>query len=404
MKKVELLIPAGDLERLKVACIYGADAIYLGYQQFGLRSNASNFTLDEIKKGVEFASGYGVKIYVTTNIYAHQENFKGFKEFVVELQEIGVVGVIISDPGYISIVKEFAPKLEIHISTQHSLTNKYAAKFWDTKDVDRIVLARELTIDEIAIISNFVNCETEVFIHGAVCSSYSGRCTLSNHLTSRDSNRGGCAQSCRWYYDIYQGTQGKLEKLKINNPKSQFTMSAKDMQTLQYLDKIIQTGTASLKVEGRMKSLHYLATVTKVYRMAIDEYYNKPDSYAVKQEWLDEIAKAETRETYIGALIGDFSEKDQIFGEQYQTKKYDYCGQVLEYCEEKKLVKVRQRNFFKIGDTVEFFGPKDNFEYHIQKIYDDEMNEIQKANQPLMIIYLKLDEKVDNTWLVRKEN
>lgn len=405
MKKIELLAPAGNLEKLKLACIYGADAVFLGGQQYGLRSNADNFTIEQIEEGVLFAKEYGVDVYVTTNIYAHQENFDNFKEYVIALEKIGVVGIIVSDPGYIKIARTYAPNLEIHISTQQSITNTKSVKFYEKMGVDRVVLARELTFEEIKQISDETNTEIEIFIHGAVCSSYSGRCTLSNHMTSRDSNRGGCTQSCRWEYELQYKDENEYLPVEKSMTDTAFTMSAKDMQLLNYIPELCELGVDSFKIEGRMKSYHYLATIVKVYRTAIDAYYENPQEYRVQDQWIEEIKKAEARETYEGALIGDYSAKGQIYNDQYRLDKtYDYCGYVLDYDVETKLAKIEQRNYFKIGDEIEFFGPNNNLiKQKIDIMYNDVMEEIEKANHPLMTVYIKMDEAVATNWLLRKE-
>ena len=394
MKKPELLIPAGNLEKLKVACMYGADAVFLGGYEFGLRSSSDNFSLEDIKEGVEFANQYGVKIYVTTNIYAHEENIKGFKEFINEIEKIGVTGIIVSDPAYIYIAQEFAPKLEIHISTQQSITNSEAVNFFEKIGADRVVLARELTIEEIKKIKQNTNIELEIFIHGAVCSSFSGRCTLSNHLTMRDSNRGGCCQSCRWNFELTN---------KKESFGDDFSMSAKDMNVLNYLPEILELNVDSLKVEGRMKSLNYVATVTKIYRVAIDSYFNDKKNFIVKQEWIDELKKAESRETYIGALKGDFSEKDQIFNEQYQEKEYDFCGYVIKT--EGDNIIIRQKNYFDINDELEFFNPKgENITIKNFELFNIDDESITKANHPEMIVKIPINIDVDIYTIIRKKN
>ncbi len=404
MKKPELLAPAGNLEKLKIAILYGADAVFIGGQEFGLRSNSDNFSIEDIKEGVLFANEYGVNIYVTANIYAHQENFIGFQEFVIQLQQIGVKGIIISDPGYMEIAREYAPDLELHISTQQSLTNKYAVDFYQDQGCDRVVLARELSFLEIKEICESTNMAVEVFIHGAVCSSYSGRCTLSNHMTSRDSNRGGCSQSCRWEYDLCTLEDQEFKKIASNTNDTPFTMSAKDMTLLKHIPTLCEIGVDSLKIEGRMKSFHYIATVVRVYRTAIDAYINDPKNYKVLPEWIEELEKCEARETYEGALIGDFSSKGQIYKEQYNlAMSFEYCGYVKGYDKVKNIVSIQQRNYFKIGDTLEFFGPNNKqFLYEVKKIYDKDMNLIQKANHPLMQIYLEVDQELAPHWLVRR--
>lgn len=400
MKRPELLAPAGNLEKLKVACIYGADAVFLGGQSYGLRSNSDNFTIEEIREGVEFARSYKADVYVTTNIYAHSENMVGFKEYVVELQAAGVRGIIVSDPGYIEIAKQFAPELEIHISTQQSITNKYAVNYYEKQGVDRVVLARELAFQEIKDVVDNCNTEVEVFIHGAVCSSYSGRCTLSNHMTLRDSNRGGCCQSCRWDYQLSTVTDGQLQPLELNNDYN-FTMSAKDMSMLHYIPEMCSLGVDSFKIEGRMKSFHYLATVVNVYRTAIDSYFEDADNYQVKPEWIEELRKAESRETYEGALTGDLSAKGQIFDDQYKPKKVEYAGYVLDYSDGYALVE--ERNHFKVGDELEFFGPHSQvFKQVITEIIDEDGNSIERANKPLMQVKIKVEQPVEKHWLVRK--
>lgn len=403
MNKPELLAPAGNLEKLKICCIYGADAVFIGGQEHGLRSNADNFSFDQIKEGVEFAKKYGVDIYVTTNIYAHEINLKGFKEFAMHLEKCGVVGVIISDPAYINIIKENNINLEIHISTQQSITNYESVLYYESLGVDRVVLARELSFEEIEEVCKNTSTEIEVFIHGAVCSSYSGRCTLSNFMTTKDSNRGGCVQSCRWNYDlVYKEDDSYINVAKTD--ETRFSMSAKDMQLLNYIPRLCTSGIDSLKVEGRMKSHHYVATVIKVYRMAIDEYFKSPDNYEVKKEWIDEIRKAESRQTYEGALIGELGKNDQIFNEQYVEKKaYDYCGYVLDYNSETKLALIEQRNYFEVNDEIEFFGPGNKINTLIvSQMYDETMNTISKANHPLMKLYVKIDFDVEQHWMIRK--
>ncbi len=402
MKKPELLAPAGNLEKLKIACIYGADAVFLGGQNYGLRSNSDNFTIEEIYEGVNFANDYNVDVYVTTNIYAHSENIEGFKDYVIQLQLAGVRGIIVSDPTYIDIAKKYAPKLEIHISTQQSVTNKYAVKHYENQGVDRVVLARELSFDEIKKITDFCETEIEVFVHGAVCSSYSGRCTLSNHMTLRDSNRGGCCQSCRWDYELVSKTKNDVKKIELNN-EYDFTMSAKDMNLINFIPEMCNLGVDSFKIEGRMKSFHYLATVVNVYRNAIDSYFADKDNYQVKQIWIDELKKAESRETYEGALIGDLSAKGQIFDDQYKVKSVQYAGYVLNYNEQTKFATIEERNHFKVGDVLEFFGPNSQvFQQKILEIIDEDGNSIDRANKPLMQVKIKVDKPVEKHWLVRK--
>lgn len=402
MNKPELLIPAGNLEKLKIACIYGADAVFLGGYEFGLRSNSDNFSYEDIKEGCQIAKEYGVKVYVTTNIFAHEENFEGFKEFVIHLQACGVTGIIVSDPGYIHICIQYAPELEIHISTQHSITNYQAVNYYQSLGASRVVLARELSFDEIKVIVDHTDCEIEIFIHGAVCSSYSGRCTLSNHMTSRDSNRGGCCQSCRWDYQLMKKDNDQIIPVSLSEEETAFNMSAKDMDTLSYLPKILELGVDSLKVEGRMKTYHYVATVTKVYRQAIDSYYQDPNNFKVKDEWLEELEKAASRETYIGAFIGDLGIEDQIYNEQYKpASNIDFVGMVVNY--QDGYIKVEQRNCFCKGDNIEILTPNsDNITFSIDKMYNKDGELIDRANHPLMEVYIPHEVSIPNYSMIRK--
>lgn len=404
MKKPELLAPAGNLEKLKIACIYGADAVFLGGQEYGLRSNSDNFSLADIKEGVEFANSYNVDVYVTTNIYAHHENLIGFPEFLENLQNYGVRGIIVSDPAYIEMAKKYAPNLEIHISTQQSITNSQAVKFFEEYGATRVVLARELSFAEIKEISDKTNCELEIFIHGAVCSSYSGRCTLSNHMTMRDSNRGGCTQSCRWNYDLAYLQDDQFKAVELADENTKFAMSAKDMNLINFIPELMALNVDSFKIEGRMKSFHYLATVVKVYRQAIDAYCADPDNYQVDPAWISELQKSEARPTYEGALISDFSAVGQIYNEQYQLKQYDYCGFVKDYDSQTGIAKIEQRNLFVVGDTIEFFGPENKiFSQTVTEMWDEEQQVLTRANHPLMTVFLKTDQPVAKNWMLRKE-
>lgn len=406
-KKPELLAPAGNLEKLKIAITYGADAVFLGGEEFGLRSGAGNFTYQEIAEGVEFAKKHNARVYVTTNIFAHNENYQGFKEFVLELERFGVTGIIVSDPGYIKITQE-ATDLEIHISTQQSIMNHHAVNFFDDLGADRVVLGRELSAPEIKTIAEKTKVELEIFIHGAVCSSYSGRCTLSNHMTMRDSNRGGCCQSCRWEYDLVAKDSASQKYQKVINSEQEddaFNMSAKDMNLLSMIPELMELGVDSFKIEGRMKSFHYVATVVKVYRAAIDAFYEDPDNYFVKEKWIEELQTAESRPSNVGSFAQEIGETSQIFGSQYQSKKFDYCGIILQTDEKSGYTIIEQRNFFKIGDTLEVTGPGITpFHQKILAIYDEEDNEISKANHPLMRVKMKFEKQVFPNYILRKGN
>lgn len=402
VKKPELLAPAGNLEKLKVAVHYGADAVFIGGQEYGLRSNADNFTLEEMAEGVQFASQYGAKIYVTTNIYAHNENIPGLEEYLRGLERVGVHGIIVADPLIIETARRVAPKLEVHLSTQQSLTNWKAVQFWKEEGLERVVLARETSAEEIREIKEKVDIEIETFIHGAMCIAYSGRCVLSNHMTARDSNRGGCCQSCRWDYDLYK-LQGDQAIALFDETDDPFAMSPKDLNLIQSIPKMIELGIDSLKIEGRMKSIHYVATVVSVYRKVIDAYCADPDNFVIRKEWLDELDKCANRDTAPAFFEGVPGYKEQMFGVHSKKTTYDFVGLVLDYDKETGIVTLQQRNFFKPGDEVEFFGPEiENFTQVIEKIWDEEGNELDAARHPLQIVRFKVDREVFPYNMMRK--
>ena len=356
-KKPELLAPAGSLEKLKIAVHYGADAVFIGGQEFGLRSNAGNFSIEEMREGVEFANRYGAKIYVTTNIFAHNENMDGLVEYLQAVEAAGVTGIIVADPLIIETCRKNAPKLELHLSTQQSLSNWKAVQYWKEEGLNRVVLARETSGDEIQLMKEKVDIEIETFIHGAMCIAYSGRCTLSNHMTARDSNRGGCCQSCRWDYDLYAHENGEEQAL-FNDNDVPFAMSPKDLKLVESIPRMIEMGIDSLKIEGRMKSIHYIATVVSVYRKVIDAYCADPENFQMKQEWLEELEKCANRETDTAFFEGEPGFKQQMYGVHDKKLGFDFVGLVLDYNDETQMVTLQQRNYFKSGEEVEFFGPE----------------------------------------------
>ncbi|MFS1517806.1 peptidase U32 family protein [Bacillus sp. SCS-151] len=404
-KKPELLAPAGNLEKLKIAVQYGADAVYIGGQEYGLRSNADNFSHEEMAEGVKFANNYGAKIYVTTNIYAHNENIDGLEEYLQGLQSAGVTGIIVADPLIIETCRLVAPKLEVHLSTQQSLSNWKAVQFWKEEGLERVVLGRETSAEEIREIKEKTDIEIETFIHGAMCISYSGRCTLSNHMTARDSNRGGCCQSCRWDYDLYSLNSNDGEVALFEETDAPFAMSPKDLKLVESIPKMIDLGIDSLKIEGRMKSIHYVATVVSVYRKIIDAYCADPDHFTIKQEWLEELDKCANRETAPAFFEGVPGYKEQMYGNHSKKTAFDFAGLVLDYNTESKIVTLQQRNHFKPGEEVEFFGPEiENFTQKIEEIWDEDGNVLDAARHPLQIIKFKVDKDVFPNNMMRKEN
>ena len=406
IKKPELLAPAGNLEKLKIAVHYGADAVFLGGQAYGLRSNADNFTMEEIKEGVTFAQQYGAKIYVTTNIIAHDENIAGLDEYLKNLESAGATGIIVADPLIIETCKRVAPNLEIHLSTQQSLSNYKAVEFWKNEGLDRVVLARETGAMEMKEMKDKVDIEIESFIHGAMCIAYSGRCTLSNHMTARDSNRGGCCQSCRWDYDLLEiDKDGDLDLYYDENAATPFAMSPKDLKLIESIPKMMDIGVDSLKVEGRMKSIHYIATVVSVYRKVIDAYAEDPDNFKIKPEWLTELEKCANRDTASAFIEGTPGYEEQMFGQQNKKNSaYDFCGLVLDYDKKTNLATIQQRNKFEPGEEIEFFGPEiDTFRQVVDTIYDEEGNQLDAARHPLQIVQIKVDHPIYTNNMMRKE-
>ena len=406
IKKHELLAPAGNLEKLKIAVHYGSDAVFLGGQEYGLRSNADNFTMEEIKEGVEFANRYGAKIYVTTNIIAHDENIDGLEDYLRQLEATGATGIIVADPLIIETCKKVAPKLEIHLSTQQSLSNYKAVEYWKEEGLDRVVLARETGAMEMKEMKDNVDIEIEAFIHGAMCIAYSGRCTLSNHMTARDSNRGGCCQSCRWDYDLLAvDEEGELDLFYQDGDVVPFAMSPKDLKLIESIPQMMDIGIDSLKIEGRMKSIHYIATVVSVYRKVIDAYAEDPDNFKIKPEWLIELDKCANRDTAPAFFEGTPGYEEQMFGVQQNKKSpYDFCGLVLDYDEATHIATIQQRNHFKPGQEIEFFGPEiESFKQVIDVIYDEEGNHLDAARHPLQIVQFKVDHPIYPNNMMRKE-
>ncbi|PKG24467.1 peptidase U32 family protein [Niallia nealsonii] len=403
VKKPELLAPAGNLEKLKIAVAYGADAVFIGGQEYGLRSNAGNFTFAEMKEGVEFAKEYNAKVYVTTNIFAHNENIDGLEDYLAGLQDAGVHGIIVADPLIIETCRRVAPEVEVHLSTQQSLSNWKAVQYWKEEGLERVVLARETSAEEIIEMKEKVDIEIETFIHGAMCIAYSGRCTLSNHMTARDSNRGGCCQSCRWDYDLY-----KLEDNKENplfaNEDSPFAMSPKDLKLIESIPGMIEIGIDSLKIEGRMKSIHYIATVVSVYRKVIDAYCADPDNFVINEEWLKELDKCANRETAPAFFEGQPGYEEQMFGNHSKKTTFDFAGLVLDYDAETQIVTLQQRNHFKTGQELEFFGPEiNNFTMVVDTIWDENGEVLDAARHPMQIVKFKVDHPVFPNNMMRKE-
>jgi U32 family peptidase len=397
LDRPELLAPAGNLEKLKFAVHYGADAVYIGGQKYGLRSNADNFSFEEMREGVEFAAQYGAKVFVATNIYAHNEDIEGLEEYLTKLEEVGIAAIIAADPIIIETAQRVAPKLEVHLSTQQSTLNWQAVKFWKEEGLPRVVLAREVSLEEIAEIKAHVDIEIEAFIHGAMCSSFSGRCVLSNHFTDRDSNRGGCCQSCRWKYDLF------IDAEQFEDNGEQFTMGSKDLCMIEHLPELIEVGIDSFKIEGRMKSIHYVATVVNAYRQAIDAYFADPEGYELKSEWMEEIYKAANRPLNTGFFFDTPGAEDHIYGPEDKGSPYDFAGIVLNYDAETGIATIQQRNHFKPGQEVEFVGPGGTFfKQTVGELTDTEGQQLDAARHPLQEIRMAVAQPVKRMDMMRK--
>lgn len=393
MKKVELLAPAGDLERLKLALLYGADAVYIGGPSLGLRANANNFTLEEIEEGVKFAHKYNKRVHVTVNIALHNREIEEVKTYLLELEKRNVDAIIVSDPAIIDIALKYT-NLEVHLSTQASTLNYEAAQFFEAQGVSRIVLGRETSKEEIKEIIDKTNVEIECFIHGAMCSSYSGRCVLSNFFTGRDANRGGCAQICRWDFDLY----GDNEHIKGEKP---FTFCTKDLSMLKHIPEMIDMGISSFKIEGRMRSIYYIATIVSIYRKVIDEYYNNKENYKYNKEYEKVLRRCANRDSVVQFFDGNYDETCQYYNGREEISNQDFLGLVLDYNDGSVLLE--QRNYFKDGDEVEIFGPNhDPYKMIISGIKDENNNNIDVVRHPRQIVTFPCKFKLERFDMMRK--
>lgn len=395
-KKVELLAPAGNLEKLKFAFLYGADACYIGGRNYSLRANAKNFSIEEIQEAVKYAHNLNKKVYVTVNIVFHNEDIKGIKEYLIALSEAKVDAIIVSDPLIIDIINDNNINLKVHISTQASTLNYEAVSFWKSQGVERVVLAREMSKNEIKEIIDKTGMEIETFVHGAMCSSYSGRCVLSNYFTKRDANRGGCAQICRWEFPLYDKNNNMIES------ETKFTASSKDLMMLTKVKEMIEIGIVSLKVEGRMRSNYYVATVINTYRNLIDDYYeNKLTEEKVEyyQKILDRVANREATVQFWDKLP---TVNEQYYLGRNEVSNQDFLGIVKDYDETTSMVTITERNYFQTGDEVEIFGPNIKpFSLKMPDIYNEDGEKVNIGRHPEEILKFKLDKKVYPNDMIR---
>ena len=393
MNRVELLAPAGNLERLKIALLYGADAVYFGGRNYSLRANAKNLSIDEINEACEYAHNLGKKVYVTVNIVFHNEDVIGLVDYLKKLEECKVDAIIVSDPLVINIVHDNNINIPIHISTQYSSVNYEVVNFWKSMGVERVVLGRETSKDEIKEIIDKTGMEIETFVHGAMCASYSGRCVLSNYFTNRDANRGGCAQICRWDFDLISDGN------KIDN-KTKFTMCSKDLCMLKYLPDMIDIGICSLKVEGRMRSIYYIATVINTYRRAIDDYYNGVLTEENMNYYINILNRVANRDSCDQFFNKFPSVEEQYFLGREEISNQDFLGIVDSY--DGEYVSVISKNYFKSGDKVEIISPnRDTISFVIPSIYDEEGNMLDASRHPEKIIKFKLDKEVSKFDMMR---
>jgi len=353
--KPELLAPAGNMEKLRMALLYGADAVYLGGKVFGLRAFAGNFSLEEIKAAVDFAHGLHKKVYVTVNIFAHNDDLKALPEYLLGLRKTGADALLISDPGIWSVARDVIPDMPLHVSTQANTTNWAAVKVWEQLGASRVVLARELSLAEMKEISEKTEAELEAFVHGAMCISYSGRCWLSSYLTGRDGNRGACAQVCRWEFSLTEKNRPGEQFDIAEDERGTYIMNSKDLCLLSCLPELIRAGICSFKIEGRMKSAHYAASVASVYRRAIDSCWQDPEHYTVRQEWTDELEKVSHRPYTTGFALGKPDGNAQVYTSSSYLQTHEFTGLVKEW--QNGRLTVEQRNHMKAGEVLEVFCP-----------------------------------------------
>ncbi len=402
-KRPEVLSPAGTLEKLKVAVDYGADAVFVGGQAYGLRSRAGNFSMEELQEGIDYAHARGAKVYVAANMVTHEGNEVGAGAWFRELRDRGLDAVIVSDPALITICATEAPGLEIHLSTQASSTNYETFEFWKELGLTRVVLAREVTMEELAEIRKRTSVEIEAFVHGAMCISYSGRCVLSNHMSNRDANRGGCSQSCRWKYNLYDLPFGDERRSIEGQVPEEFSMSAVDMCMIDHIPDMIENGVDSLKIEGRMKSVHYVSTVTNCYKAAVDAYLESPETFeAIKQDLIDELWKVAQRELATGFYYHAPTENEQLFGARRKIPQYKFIAEVVAYDAESQTATLRQRNVINEGDRVEFYGPGfRHFEATVENLTNDKGERIDRAPNPMELVTIHLEQAVQAGDMVR---
>ncbi len=406
MRRPELLVPASSLEVLKIAVIFGADAVYIGGEAFGLRAKAKNFSMEEIKEGIAFAHAHDVKVYITANILAHNDDLEGARAYFEELREIKPDALIISDPGMFMLAKEVCPEIERHVSTQANNTNYATYLFWQQLGAKRVVSARELSLAEIQEIRAHIpdDLEIETFIHGAMCISYSGRCLLSNYFTGRDANQGACTHPCRWKYAVVEESRPGEYLPVYENERGTYIFNSKDLCMIDHIPELMESGIDSFKIEGRMKTALYVATVARTYRKAIDDYKVSPELYREHLPWyLDQISNCTYRQFTTGFFFGKPSEEAQIYDSNTYLKEYTYLGIVGEP-DANGRYRIEQRNKFSVGEKIEVMKPNgDNLTVTVQEIFDEEGNAMESAPHPKQVLYINLGQPLDQYDILRRK-
>ncbi len=405
-KKPELLVPASSLEVLKVAGIFGADAVYIGGEMFGLRAKARNFSMEDMEWGIQFAHEHGVKVYVTANILAHNYDLEGIREYFAELKRLNPDALIISDPGVFTIARELLPEMELHISTQANNTNYETFRFWHKLGAKRVVSARELSLQEISEIREKIpgDMEIETFIHGAMCISYSGRCLLSNYFTGRDANQGACTHPCRWKYAVVEETRPGEYLPVYENERGTYIFNSKDLCMIEYIPELVEAGIDSFKIEGRMKTALYVASAARTYRKAIDDYFISEETYRKHMPWYTgQISNCTFRHFTTGFFFGKPNEQTQIYDSNTYTKEYTYLGIVGESNQD-GLYRIEQRNKFSVGEQIEVMKPNgDNIPVTVKSIQDEEGNEMESAPHPRQVLYIDLGQPLAEFDILRRQ-
>lgn len=406
-EEFELLAPAGDLEKLKIAVLYGADAVYFGGEMFSLRAGAGNLTIEEMREGIAFAHERGKRCYLTMNIFAHNEDIGPLTDYLGQIKDLGIDAFIVSDPGIVDLIQEIIPEAEIHLSTQANMTNYRTANFWHKMGVKRLVLARELTFPEIIEIRKNIpdDMEIEAFVHGAMCISYSGRCLLSNFMIERDANRGACAHPCRWKYSLMEEKRPGEYYPVEEDERGTYILNSRDLCMIEHIPEIVNSGIMSAKIEGRMKSIFYVATIVHAYRKAIDAYFADPEHYQFDEEWMTELKKVSHREFTTGFYFHQPTNLDQNYQTSAYTREYSFVGLVKDYDPETGFALVEQRNKMTVGEEIEIFGP--DMDYYAQKVgemYDAETGEpLASAPHPQQMLRMKMDRSVKANYMIRKK-